>query len=586
MQRPPRSITGRIGLHPRGFGFVEFDGGESAFVAPPELSAPRSGVPLLEGDRVTATVTEDDQGRLSAANLTLVERQRSELFGTVVARAGKRFLRVDRAVGNTDWEIEGDALVGANLVGSIRGARIVPLRTVDPNEAGLTRVIVRHGLRSEFPPECLDLARLARLTLVTRRDLRAIPTVTIDALVTKDLDDALAVLPAAPDGALRLLVSISDVDALVPEGSALDLEARTRGTSVYLADRVIPMLPQPLSEATLSLVPGEDRAALTVELRIDEEGTVTSVDLYESLIRSHARLDYETVATFLDTGDTSAIPEGVRSTLRWLRTATGRVSVGRHARGGVEIVREEATITLDAGQPTAIAATRVTRAHRMVERLMVAANEAVARWLVERGLPGVFRVHDEPDEGRVRMLAEFAKNFGLEPGLGARLTPRGLAALEAQYEGTPIEPAMLTVLGRVLGPARYTVHPSLHFGLAAPMYVHFTSPVRRYADLTVHRIVKGYLGGERDRRAGEESLEELAVHLNDAAWRATKAENERLRMLAARLFGTRLKERFAGHIVAIKPFGAVVQLAGTGVTGTVAVEALVGGPFRLDAKTQ
>jgi ribonuclease R len=217
---------------------------------------------------------------------------------------------------------------------------------------------------------------------------------------------------------------------------------------------------------------------------------------------------------------------------------------------------------------------------------MVAANEAVAGWLAERGLPGLFRVHAAPDAESVRALSAFAENFGFQTGFGSALTPRALAAFEAQFKHTPVAPALYTVLGRVLGPARYTVHPAPHFGLAAPLYAHFTSPIRRYADLTVHRIVKGYLAGRRDRFAGEPQLETLAHHINRAAYRADKAESERTRALCARLFATRTGEAFSGRIVRIQPFGLIVQLAQTGVVGTVATEALGAGPHQFDRALQ
>jgi ribonuclease R len=201
---------------------------------------------------------------------------------------------------------------------------------------------------------------------------------------------------------------------------------------------------------------------------------------------------------------------------------------------------------------------------------MVAANEAVARWLFDRGLPGVYRVHDAPDERSVRALAAWAHNFGFEPGFGEVLTPLGLSAFEEQFATSSIAPAMSNVLGRALGPARYTVHPTMHFGLAAPLYLHFTSPIRRYADLAVHRIVKAFLAGRRDLHAGDPGLEALAVDLNERARRAAKAESERVRMLAARLFATRVGETFRGNVIAVKPFGLVVQLVGMAVTGTVA----------------
>jgi len=394
----------------------------------------------------------------------------------------------------------------------------------------------------------------------------------------------LSELPTGTDGALRVLVSIADVDAFVPEGSALDEDARRRATSVYLAGRVLPMLPDLLSNEAISLLGGVDRPALTVELRIDTEGQVTSVDLYESLIRSHARLTYDAVAEFFATGHSDLVHEGVAGTVRWLRTAAARLSAFRASRGGVELMREEAYVRWVPGtsEPAEIVARSDNEAHRIVERLMVAANEAVARWLAERGLPGVYRVHDEPQIDQVQRLAEFARNFGIELGVGSRLTIRGLAAFEAQFRGSPMEPALRTVMGRVLGPARYTARPSMHFGLGAPLYLHFTSPIRRYADLVVHRIVKRFLNGARDMAATDPGYEEICGWINDRSLAAAKAENDSVRMVAARLYANRIGEVVRGNIVSIKPFGLVIQMTGTGISGTVALDALPDGPNRVD----
>ncbi len=181
------------------------------------------------------------------------------------------------------------------------------------------------------------------------------------------------------------------------------------------------------------------------------------------------------------------------------------------------------------------------------------------------------------------MLSQFAHNLGVEAGFGPELSPRGLAAFEAQLHGTAVAPAVRTVLGKMLGPARYTVHPSPHFGLAAPLYLHFTSPIRRYADLAVHRIVKRYLAGDRSLAAGDAAHEAIAEDCNRLAYRASKAEAERHHMVVARWFAGHVGERLSGNVVAVKPFGLVVQLKGTGATGTVAMEALPGGPYRVEA---
>lgn len=582
-------VRGRIGVNPRGFGFLVTEEPEprSAFVAPPDLNR------FLEGDIVRAAVATDSAGRSMASSLVLEQRVRREVFGTVTTRGKRPHLAIDRAVANTDWpfaEGTADGLAEGTALLARVGDGVVTPHEILPAGADLAvaRCLARHGLRGDHGPALVEEAKRAKasLRLGPRRDLRELPTVTIDAASTTDIDDALSALPALPsdpDGALRVLVSIADVDAFVPEGSPLDEEARVRGTSVYLAGKTVPMLPDVLSSDAASLLEGAERPTLTVELRIDAEGHVTSTDVYESLLRSHARLTYDAVSAFFD-GDEGAIPEGVATTVRWLRTAAARISAHRAARGGTELAREEAFVSVDraTGEPTAVEARADTPAHRLVERLMVAANEAVARWLVERGLPGVFRVHPPPTAERVARLADFAKNFGIEAGFARELTPRGLTAFEAQLVGSRLAPAVRLVLARALGPARYAAEPGLHFGLAAPLYLHFTSPIRRYADLAVHRIVKRYLRGDRSMTATVPALGELCQQITDAARASDKAETERRRMLVARLFGSRIGEERGGYVIAVKPFGLVVQLEGTGVTGTVATEVLPDGPYDAD----
>lgn len=584
------SLRGRISVHPRGFGFftVDVPTPTSAFIAPPELN------PFLDGDIVKGDVTISDGGRSSATNLTLVTRSRAEVFGRVVTRANRPYLSIDRSVANTDWPLDGASRLseGTYVVADVSGDRLVVSRVVPADsDIGIERCIARHGLRAVFNAEVESAAEEAAkrpISMQLRRDLRQLHTVTIDAASTRDIDDALSAHPADADGALRVLVSIADVDAFLPDRSTLDREARLRGTSVYLAGRVLPMLPESLSADAASLLEGKDRPALTVELRVDPEGRITSVDIYESLLRSHARLTYDAVDEFLTEGHSPNVPAAVEATLRWLRTAAARLSSVRQTRGGVNLAREEARIEVDArtGRPTAIAAQRDTAAHRLVERLMVAANEAVAGWLVARGLPGIYRVHDEPSAERVEALAKVAHNFGFEAGFGTRLTPRALAAFEAQFKDGRFEPAIRTVLGQALGPARYTPDPGPHFGLGAPLYLHFTSPIRRYADLVVHRIIKRYLEGHREYDELRAELAVLAADCDRSSAAAGKAEAERYRMLVARIYASRLGDEVFGNIVALKPFGLVVQIAGTGATGSIAIESLPGGPFRTDIGAQ
>ncbi len=563
-------MRGRISVHPRGFGFVLFDGdGGSAFVPPPELNR------FLADDVVDCEVVPGGrEGRLEARALALVERPRRHLFGAVVEHGGRAFLQVDRLVANTDWPLEGAAAAGADVVARIDGARAVVERVVAGEEAEIERLLARHDLAGAHAPAVAAAAAGAPgLALEGRRDLRGAVTVTIDGPSTKDIDDALLAFPPDDDGGLRVVVAIADVGAAVAEGSPLDLDARARATSIYLPGHVFPMLPRALSEDRLSLLPGVDRAALTAELRIDPEGAVTAVDVHEAVIRSTARLTYDDVARFLDAGDAGAVPAETHEALHLLRAAAARLSQARSARGGNDVEREEISVRLDEqGAPTGIERRTTDVAHVMVERLMVAANEAVARFLVERGLPGVFRVHDAPTAERTAALADGARALGLVAGFSSSkpLTPQALTAFERQFRGTRDERAVEAMLRRLLGPARYTSTPAPHFGLAAPLYLHFTSPIRRYADLVVHRILRRYLRGERpgastaagDEPASTAALDALCATLNDKARRAARAESERERVLVARLLKKSIGETRRVVVVGNKPQGALVQVDG------------------------
>jgi ribonuclease R len=587
-----RPATGRVGVHPRGFGFLEVQPttpGEvlSAFIPPPELAS------FLADDVVTATVSRGADGRWAASGLSLLQRPREQVYGEVVLRKGTASLRIDREVASSDWPLEAGGVEvqsGDAVVARVAEGKVVLLRRLEPGaDRSIERIIARHGLHRDFAPEVLEAARGARAVphaLGARRDLRSVPTVTVDAPSTRDIDDAISVLPAAADGALRLLVSIADVAEFVSEGSALDSSARERATSVYLAGHVLPMLPEELSAHWLSLVPREERLCLTVELRIDAEGRVTAADVYESLIRSWARLNYDEVADFLDKGVVSEAMEPVREVLPWFRAAAARLAVARAGRGGIELAREEARFTFDieTGQVSGIENVRPTSAHKMIERFMVAANEAIAEWMVARGLPALFRVQDEPDPLRVADLAAFAHHSGFAAGFGGRLTPLALGAFDRQISGCTAEPALRSVLRRSLGPARYTVAPSGHFGLAARWYLHFTSPIRRYADLAVHRALKQYLRGRRDFTPQDPAMEQLAAHINARARGAARAEQDRHRVLEARLMAAHVGKVYPGRITRVRPFGLLVQLDDMRVEGVVPVDTLSGGPFQPDAR--
>lgn len=450
-------------------------------------------------------------------------------------------------------------------------------------DLAFVQVLERHEIRTSHPAQIASPIPLPDSDS-HRRDLRDLPTVTIDAPSTRDIDDAICALPADSDGAMRILVCIADVSSAVLPGSPLDVEAHERATSVYLPDRVLPMFPAWLSDDALSLLPGKDRCCLTVELRVDPEGSVSAVDIYRSVIRSHARLDYDEVAAFLDRCEVNERTAPLRGMLSWCRTASARLAIARARRGGVEFEADETHLVVDANtrRVTILEPMRNTSAHSMIERFMVAANEAVATWLHARGAPAPFRVHDEPGADDLLKLEAIARNFGFETGFGKRLTPLALGALQRQISDAPSGPAILSVLGSALGQARYTVHAAPHFGLGAPLYLHFTSPIRRYADLLVHRAVGDYLDGRRHDDPRPAELDRTCAAISVRARNAERAERDCRRIAAARYMAGHVGERFDANIVGVRPFGLQVQLTSSLIVGTVPPDSLPGGPFRLD----
>lgn len=578
-------VEGTITVHPRGFGFLNFriDSEErSAFVIPPELN------PYLAGDQVRATVVRGDDGRYSARGLSLVARGRAVLFGQVVERKGRLWLQTDKEVANTHWPLLGKARPDDFVLAQIEGEVAVVAEVLeDDADIPLERLIARFDLVEGFDEDCYSQVETIVKRpheLGKRRDLRGVPTITVDAPSTTDLDDAVSVLGADSEGAVRLLVSIADPCEFIEADSALDEEARARGTSTYLADRVLPMLPHELSSGHLSLLPRQERCCLTVEMRIDMEGEVRSVDIYESLIESRTRVAYSELEAWLYSGELSESLRLVEDSLPWFRTAFARLSVARTRRGGVRFEGDETTTaSFDSeGRVVGVTPFRTTRAHLMIEHFMVAANEAVAGWLSERGFPGIYRIHPEPDREKVDLFANSARQFGFEPGFEGRITPLALAGFDQQVRGVRSEPALRSVIRGVLEKARYCSQAGLHLGLGAPLYLHFTSPLRRYADFEVHRIVKAYLDGERALRPDDARYEELCRHLNRRSMLAGKAEALRRRMLLAEYMADRVGEEFEARITRVLPFGLVVQLEESLVEGLVPLESLPGGPWTAD----
>ncbi len=339
--------------------------------------------------------------------------------------------------------------------------------------------------------------RVAEADVAGRRDLRDFPLVTIDGVDARDFDDAVFAAPR-PRGGWRLLVAIADVAHYVAPGSGLDRDARQRGNSVYLPDRVVPMLPEALSNGVCSLRPDEDRLAVACELRISAAGRLSGYEFFEAVIRSHARLTYEAVGR-LFAGETFGAPTPVLASLHALHDAYAALRTRREERGALDFDAREAKIELRKGRPVAVRPVGRNDAHRLIEEAMIAANVAAARLLEARGgdAPPMYRVHEAPDGEKLDALGAALALVG-ERLPRAAVSPKALAEVCERALAKSSWPRWVweLIVLRSLPQARYEPRRLGHFGLALPSYLHFTSPIRRYADLVVHRAIKGQTHAE------------------------------------------------------------------------------------------
>ena len=404
-----------------------------------------------------------------------------------------------------------------------------------------------------------------------RRDLRDLPLVTIDGADARDFDDAVFAQPRR--GGWRLVVAIADVSHYVKVGSALDRDARERGNSLYLPDRVVPMLPEALSNGICSLVPNEDRLAVVCDMRVSRNGQVSGWEFHEAVIRSHARLTYGEVGDFLAGGEL-AVDGKVAASIRALHEVYCAFRAQRDERGALDFDTRETSIKLDDGMPTAIEPIVRNDAHRLIEEAMIAANVAAAHHLEstdssgQRRIPPVYRVHEPPSQDKLDALASALRLAG-ERLPGSSPTPAQLAAVLLRARAKSSWPGWIweTLVLRALSQARYEPSRLGHFGLALPTYVHFTSPIRRYADLLVHRMIKG-------ERTSLDDLEAAASHISMTERRAEDVERAVDAWLKCAVVEQYVGETFQGTVAAVVDFGIFVEIDGLFVQGLVHISKL------------
>jgi ribonuclease R len=443
-------------------------------------------------------------------------------------------------------------------------------------------VIAEFDLPREFPAEVERDAhaipdRLTTGMLAGRRDLRALATVTIDGEHAKDFDDAVSI-ETLPHGGFRLWVHIADVSAYVSWDSPLDLEARRRGTSVYFPDRVVPMFPERLSNGLCSLNPGEDRLTLTCEMGFDANGHRLEYRLYPSVITSDERMTYTAVGRLLEKGDEELSRRYVSllPMFRTMRALCERLYERRRERGSIDFDLPEPEILLDVlGETAAIIKQERTIAHRIIEEFMLAANETVAEHLSRLAVPMLFRVHERPDPDKLLNFALIASGFGHTVAVGERIHPKPLARAVETVRGRPEEALLNTLLLRSMKQARYAVKNTGHFGLAATHYTHFTSPIRRYPDLVIHRLVHATLsGGGLPTERLEDLMPEIALWSSSRERLSMEAEREVVDLKKARYMSDKIGEEFGGVITGVTNYGFFVQLVDVFVEGLVRAETI------------
>ncbi len=593
-------IAGRVIGHADGFGFVRPDeGGDDLYLYPKEMRA------LFHGDRVVVRVSgRDRRGRLEGAVVEILERNTRTVVGRLYKESGVGFVVPDNKRLPLDIIIPSDRINDAEQ-GQIVVVEIIDQPTQRTQPIGRiqevlgdhmgpgmeTDIAIRtHDLPVDWPAEVeAEVAGLApevpEEAKAGRVDLRNLALVTIDGSDARDFDDAVY-CERKPKG-WKLLVSIADVSSYVRPGTALDKEALARGNSVYFPDRVIPMLPEALSNGLCSLNPHVDRLCMTAELYINLEGKVTRTRFFEGVMRSQARLTYEQVAAMVVDGDGALCEQfaDVLPHLHELYQLFQLLQATRAARGAIDFDTTETRFVFnDQGRIESVEPVVRNDAHKLIEECMLAANVAAARNFQRKRIPAIFRIHDTPGEEKLNDLREFLGQLALKLPGGPKPTAADYAELLAQVRDRPDRSLIQAVLLRSMQQAMYSSDNAGHFGLAYDAYTHFTSPIRRYPDLVVHRLIKHLIAGGKaaDLDLSKTDLQQVAEHCSGTERRADEATRDAEDWLKCEFMRDKLGEKFHGTITSVNSFGIFVELDKVHVDGLVHITALDNDYYHFD----
>ena len=588
-------VTGTLSIHQAGYGFLitEKPGEADIFVA-----AENTGT-AMHGDRVVARITRDPayartKGRREGRVIRILERAHDTIVGTLQHSRNFYYVVPD------DPRIVHDVYVQVPPRAALpkvptRGDKVVvrleawESRHVNPEGdiiellgpasapgVDMLSIIRKYHLPTDFPRDVLDEVNRISETVDARKldgreDLREKFIITIDPDDARDFDDAIQI-EKIDNGGWQLGVHIADVAAYVEPGSALDREARRRGNSVYLPDRVIPMLPERLSNGVCSLNPGVDRLTHSVFINFDKNGVAKRARFAKSVIRSAQRLTYKQAYAILKSSARDQLSEQLH--LAWRLASLLRRKRFEH--GSLDLDFPEVKVRLDeTGKPVRLERIDNDESHQLIEECMLAANEAVARELKKRAMPTIYRVHENPDPEKLAEYREFVLSFNYKVGDLAHRAE--LQRLLASIRGKPEEQALKIGLLKSLKRARYAPQPLGHYGLAKPNYLHFTSPIRRYADLVVHRALTAR-SGKHQSQTDMGQIASIAEHISTTERIAADAEIEAVRMKKLEFFQRQLDQRnpqvFRAAIVDVRNYGLVVELPDALVTGLVHVSSL------------
>ena len=586
-------IAGSVIAHPDGFGFLKPEkGGDDLFLPPAEMRK------CLHGDRVLASVAGVDyRGRREASIVEVLEQRVTRIVGRYSERAGigsvipddKRILAelmiptADKN-GAKDGQIvvcqiieapsKGRSPVGKVLV--VLGDKLTPSRLVE-------MAIYGHNLPNEFPEEALNEAAAVPLEvqaeeIAKRVDLRKMPLVTIDGEDAKDFDDAVY-CENNKDG-FRLVVAIADVSHYVRPGTALDDEATNRATSVYFPGFVVPMLPETLSNGICSLKPKVERLCFVCDMQMDFEGKVTHSKFYEAVMNSHARLTYTQVWKAIGEDDSEAqtqIGTALMPQIQKLHQLYQVLSKARTQRGAIEFSSSEVRFVLDnKGEVTQAGMLERNDAHKLIEECMIAANVEAAKFIMQKNIPAPFRVHDRPPESKYADLLEYLSEFSLRLPAYSVVQPKDFTNLLKKIRERPDAALLETVLLRSQSLAVYATENKGHFGLALEAYGHFTSPIRRYPDLLLHRSIKHALlkGNEDGFSYSLKEMDALCLSCSEKARRADEAEREVDERFRAAWMEQHVGSEFDGVVSGVTSFGLFVELVESKVNGLVHITQL------------